>query len=366
VKKFKPLPSQPAPIDTVGIIGWLRANMFSSIGNSIASIIAIAFVITIVPPIIDWGFTSANWAGDSQEDCTKDGACWVFVGAWMQQFIYGAYPESQLWRINISFLLLPTVIIAQYYMPDELRKKVGLLLIFSYPIICAAILDGRLLGLDYVSTDYWGGFALNIFLASSGIVASMPLGILWALGRRSDMSFARSVCVVSIEFFRGVPLLTLLFMGSVMLPLFFPAGTEVNKLVRTFIAIWLFQSAYMAEVIRSGLQAIPQGQYEAADSLGLGYWTKMRLIILPQALKISIPNIVSTFISLFKDTTFVIIIGLFEILTTVQSALTNSNWLGGYWIEGYVFVAGVFWVFCFGMSRISASIEAKLNTSHKS
>ena len=364
--KFKPLPSQPAPIDTVGVIGWLKANMFSSIGNSIASIVAIAFLATIIPPIIDWVFISANWVGESQDDCTKEGACWVFVGAWMQQFIYGSYPQDQLWRINISFLLLPAIILIQYYMPSELRKKLGLLIIFSYPIICAAILDGRLLGLEYVSTDYWGGFALNIFLASAGIIASLPVGILWALGRRSEMSFIRSVCVVSIEFFRGVPLLTLLFMGSVMLPLFFPEGTDVNKLVRTFIAISLFQSAYMAEVIRSGLQAIPQGQYEAADSLGLGYWEKMRLIILPQALKISIPNIVSTFISLFKDTTFVIIIGLFEILTTVQSALTNSNWLGGYWTEGYVFVAAVFWVCCFGMSRISASIERKLNTDHKS
>ena len=365
MKKFKPLPSQPAPKDTVGIIGWLKDNMFSSVGNSFASIVAIAFLVTIIPPIIDWVFIDANWTGESQDDCVKDGACWVFIDAWMQQFIYGPYPEDQLWRINISFILLPIIIVIQYLLPTDLRKKIGFFIILIYPIICAAMLDGRLFGWEYVSTDYWGGFALNIFLASAGIIASLPLGILWALGRRSDMSFLRSVCVVCIEFFRGVPLLTLLFMGSVMLPLFFPEGTEINKLMRTFIAISLFQSAYMAEVVRSGLQAIPEGQYEAADSLGLSYWEKTRLIILPQALKISIPNIVSTFISLFKDTTFVIIIGLFEILTTVQSALTNSNWLGGHWIEGYVFVAAVFWVCCFTMSLISASIERKLNTEHK-
>ncbi len=366
MKKFKPLPSRPAPNDTVGALSWLRVNLFSSVGSSLASIVAIYFLVMIIPPIIDWAFISANWIGESQDDCVKEGACWVFVGAWMQQFIYGTYPEEQIWRINLSFLLLPVVIAIQYYMPTELRKKLGLLIILIYPIICAAILDGRLFGLEHVRTDYWGGFSLNIFLASACIIASLPLGIIWALGRRSDMGFLRSVCVVCIEFFRGVPLLTLLFMGSVMLPLFFPEGTDINKLARTFIAITLFQSAYMAEVVRSGLQAIPEGQYEAADSLGLSYWEKTRLIILPQALKISIPNIVSTFISLFKDTTFLIIIGLFELLTTVQSALTNSNWLGGHWIEGYVFAAAIFWICCFTMSLISASIERKLNTEHRS
>jgi general L-amino acid transport system permease protein len=365
VKEFKPLPSQPAPVDTVGPVAWLKVNMFSSIGNSIASILGIAFLVTLLPPLFDWLFLSANWVGESQEDCTKDGACWVFIGAWMQQFIYGAYPTEEIWRINLCFLLLFAVIISQYLMPSDLRKKLGLWIIILFPVVTVIIVDGRLIGLEYVSTDYWGGFALNVFLAAAGIIASLPLGIVWALGRRSDMGFLRSVCVVCIEFFRGVPLLTLLFMGSVMLPLFFPEGTEVDKLLRTFIAITLFQSAYMAEVIRSGLQAIPQGQYEAADSIGLSYWQKTRLIILPQALKISIPNIVSTFISLFKDTTFVIIIGLFEILTTLQSALTNSNWLGGHAPEGYVFVAAVFWVCCFSMSLISASIERKLNTGHK-
>ncbi len=365
MKEFKPLPSQPAPADIIGPVAWLKENLFSSLGNSIVTLLGIAFVVTIFPPIFDWVFWSADWAGSSQDDCSKEGACWVFIGAWLQQFFYGSYPDEQLWRINLCFFLLPVIITAQYVLPQEVRKKIGIWLIISYPLVCAIVLDGRLLGLTYVGTDEWGGFMLNIFLASAGIVASLPLGIVWALGRRSEMGFIRSVCVVCIEFFRGVPLLALLFMGSVMLPFFFPEGAEVNKLLRTFIAITLFQSAYMAEVVRGGLQAIPQGQYEAADSLGLGYWQKMRLIILPQALKISIPNIVSIFISLFKDTTFVILIGLFEVLTTLQSALTNSFWLGGHAPEGYVFVAAVFWVCCFSMSKMSASLERKLETGHK-
>jgi general L-amino acid transport system permease protein len=365
MKEFIPLPEQPAPVDSTGVIGWLKNNLFPNIHNSIITVIIIALLATVLPDLFDWLFFSADWSGTSQDACTSDGACWVFVSAWMQQFIYGSYPDSELWRINLALIMLALVIAAPYMMAKGLRNKVGIPLFLLFPFICAAFLDGRLFNLQFVSTEFWGGFSLNIFLAAASIIIAFPLSFLWALGRRSNMPFARSVSVVLIEFFRGVPVLALFFMGSVMLPLFFPEGTNVDKLVRVWIVLILFMSGYMAEVFRGGFQAIPSGQYEAADSLGLSYWQKTLLIIFPQVIKVSMPNILATFIMLFKNTTFLLIIGIFEMLSTTQTALSNSNWLGGHAPEGYLFVALVFWCCCFGMSRISANIERNLDTSHK-
>ena len=214
-----------------------------------------------------------------------------------------------------------------------------------------------------VETSKWGGLSLTLILSGVGIVASLPIGIVLALGRRSQMPIVRAACVVFIEFWRGVPLITVLFMSSVMLPLFLPEGTSFDKLLRAMIGIVLFESAYMAEVVRGGLAAIPKGQYEAAKALGLNYWKSMGLIILPQALKLVIPGIVNTFIALFKDTTLVLIIGLFDLLTTVEAGFKDSNWLG-YAVEGYAFAALVYWIFCFGMSRYSQNLERKLQTGH--
>jgi len=365
MREFKPLPAQPAPLDTVGPIRWMKNNLFPSTINSIVTLLIATFLISVLPGVIDWLFISADWTGVSQDECSKEGACWVFVSAWMQQFIYGSYPDSELWRINISVLLLIAVIAAPYRLPTNLRNKVGLPLFLLFPFICLTILDGRLIGLSYVNTDFWGGFSLNVFLASASIIIAFPLSFLWALGRRSDMPFIKSVCVILIEFFRGVPVLALFFMGSVMLPLFFPEGVNIDKLLRVWIVLILFMSGYMAEVFRGGFQAIPEGQYEAADSLGLSYWQKTLLVIFPQVIKVSMPNILATFVMLFKNTTFLLIIGIFEILSTTQTALSNSNWLGGHASEGYIFVAAVFWVCCFSMSMISNSIERKLDTSHK-
>jgi len=366
MKKFIPKEAQPAPVETTGIIGWMRENLFSSIPNSIATILILGFLASFLPGVINWIIIDANWSGSTQADCTNDdGACWVFVSAWMQQFIYGSYTDSEIWRINLGLILLGAVIAAPYFLPKHLRNKLGVPMFLLYPFFCAALLDGRLFGLEFVSTDLWGGFSLNIFLAAASIIIAFPLSFLWALGRRSEMPFIRSVCVLLIEFFRGVPVLALFFMGSVMLPLFFPEGTNIDKLLRVWIVLILFMSGYMAEVFRGGFQAIPQGQYEAADSLGLSYWQKTLLIIFPQVIKVSMPNILATFIMLFKNTTFLLIIGIFEILSTTQTALANSSWLGGHAPEGYLFVALVFWVCCFGMSMISANIERKLDTSHR-
>ena len=365
MREFKPLPDQPAPTNTVGALPWIKENLFASPLNSLATLIIFAFLATVLPPLFDWIFFSANWTGSSQDACTNDGACWVFVSAWSKQFFYGSYPAEELWRVNVCLASLFLIIAASYLLPKSLRNTIAIPLFLGLPFISILILDGSWIGLTPVATDYWGGFSLNVLLAAASIIVAFPLSFLWALGRRSDMPFIRSVSIILIEFFRGVPVLALFFMGSVMLPLFFPEGTNVDKLLRVWIVLTLFMSGYMAEVFRGGFQAVPKGQYEAADSLGLGFWQKTLLIILPQVIKVSMPNILATFVMLFKNTTFLLIIGIFEMLSTAQTALTNSNWLGGHSTEGYLFVGIVFWICCFSMSMISSSIERKLDTSHK-
>jgi len=365
MREFKPSPSLPAPSGTVGVVHWLRENLFSSISNTVTTILIFIALGYLLPPLFDWLFVSADWAGMTQEACDKTGACWVFVKVWLKQFVYGSYPDDQIWRVNLVMLLLAFVVALPNFLPKNNRNKLAIPLLLIYPFIGIAILDGRLVGLEQVATNYWGGFSLNVFLASISIIVAFPLSFLWALGRRSDMPFIRSVCILLIEFFRGVPVLSLFFMGSVMLPLFFPQGINPDKLLRVWIVLTFFMSGYMAEVFRGGFQAIPKGQYEAADSLALSYWQKTLLIILPQVIKISLPNILATFVMLFKNTTFLLIIAIPEVMNTVQSALTSSNWLGGHAAEGYLFVAVVFWCCCFGMSQLSASIEHKLKTDHK-
>jgi general L-amino acid transport system permease protein len=364
MKEFNPLPDKPPPSQSVGPFAWIKNNLFSSLFNTVATVAIILFLVSVLPGLFNWLIFSANWSGASESDCVKDGACWVFVKAWSNQFIYGSYPTDEIWRINLCIVLLILVIAASYKLPKEYRTKIGTLGFLILPFLCMAILDGRLLGLEYVNTDFWGGFSLNILLAAAAIIIAFPLSFLWALGRRSDMAFARSISVILIEFFRGVPVLALFFMGSVMLPLFFPEGTNVDKLIRVWIVLTLFMSGYMAEVFRGGFQAIPQGQYEAADSISLGYWQKTMLIIFPQVIKVSMPNILATFVMLFKNTTFLLIIAIPELLLSVQTALSNSNWLGGHATEGYLFVAIIFWICCFGMSMISSSIEKRLHTGH--
>jgi general L-amino acid transport system permease protein len=365
MQKFIPLPAKPAPIATSGVLVWLRDNLFSSWTNSFFSLVIILLLASFLPGLIDWAFWSANWNGETQDACVKDGACWVFTKAWSQQFFYGSYTDGELWRVNLCILALIATIATSFLLPKSLRNKVSIPLLMALPFLCIIVLDGRLLGLTYVRTDYWGGFSLNVLMAAASIIMAFPLSFLWALGRRSEMPFMRSVCILFIEFFRGVPVLALFFMGSVMLPLFFPEGTNVDKLVRVWIVLMLFMAGYMAEVFRGGFQAIPMGQYEAADSLGLSYWQKTLLILFPQVVKVSMPNILATFVMVFKNTTFLLIIGVFEMLSTTQTALSNSNWLGGHAAEGYLFVGVVFWICCFSMSMLSNSIERKLETGHK-
>nr|WP_220462459.1 amino acid ABC transporter permease [Pseudomonas putida] len=354
----------PPPVKTVGVLAWMRANLFSSWLNTLLTLFAVYLVWLIVPPLVQWAFIDANWVGTTRADCTKEGACWVFVQQRFGQFMYGYYPVELRWRVDLTVWLAVLGAAPLFIRRFPRKAAYGLCFLVLYPILAYLLLHGGSFGLQNVATSQWGGLMLTLVIATVGIVGALPLGILLALGRRSRMPAVKVVCVTFIEFWRGVPLITVLFMSSVMLPLFLPEGMSFDKLLRAMIGVILFQSAYVAEVVRGGLQAIPKGQYEAAAAMGLGYWRSMGLVILPQALKLVIPGIVNTFIALFKDTSLVIIIGLFDLLNSVKQAAADPAWLGMA-TEGYVFAALVFWIFCFGMSRYSMHLERKLDTGHK-
>lgn len=362
-KVFTPSPSLPPPVDSVGAVAWVKQNLFSSPLNVFLTLFSFYILYLLVPPAVEWGIVNATWEGASKADCTAGGACWAFIRVYFEQFMYGLYPETEYWRINFAAILI-VILVGMYTIKAVNKAILTIAIIFVYPVIAYFLFAGGIFGLEVVETSKWGGLFLTVLLGVIGIVASFPLGVLLALGRRSDMPVAKSVCVVFIETIRAVPLITILFMASVMIPLFLPEGLNFNKLLRVLIGITLFSAAYMAEVIRGGLQAIPKGQYEAADAMGLTYWQSMILVILPQALKLVIPGIVNTFIGLFKDTTLVYIVGMFDLLGRIQAANHDANWLGTT-IEGYAFAGFVYWVCCFGMSRYSMSVERKLDTGHK-
>lgn len=351
---------RPAPSNTKGIFHWAKENLFNSIVSSILTIISFYFLYVTIPPLLDWLIFDATWSG-TKEEITKEGARWIFIIEKFDQFIYGFYPEELYWRPNFVLFLFVVYVIA--FKKIDITKF-RIFLVVSYPIITYVLISGGYFGLEYVPTDKWGGLMLTIVVAAVGIIASFPIGIVFALGRMSNMPIIKTISVMYIEFIRGVPLITILFMSSVILPLFFPENMDFDKLLRALIGITLFQAAYIAEVIRGGLQAIPKGQYEAADAMGLTYWQAMGLVILPQALKISIPNLVGSFISLFKDTTLILIIGLFDILAMVTLTNSDPSWLG-FETEGYVFVTIIYWVICFSMSKYARSIENRFNTNHK-
>ncbi len=359
----RPVELSPPRAD-VGVIGWLHQNLFSSPLNTVVTILALYVLYIWLPPAFSWLFLDASWRGETRADCTGDGACWVFVRARLGQFLYGFYPEAERWRVNAAFGLLVVAATPLFFTRFRHKRWIALFLVFVYPVAAWYLFVGGAFGLPVVETRLWGGLMLTLIIAGVGMVASLPFGIVLALGRQSEMPVIRALCVAFIELWRGVPLITVLFMASVMLPLFLPEGVNFDKLLRALIGVTLFQSAYMAEVVRGGLQAIPKGQYEAAAALGLGYWRMMGLVVLPQALKHVIPGIVNTFIALFKDTTLVLIIGLFDLLGIVQAAATDPKWLG-YAVEGYLFAGFGFWVFCFGISRYSQYLERRLQTGHK-
>ncbi|SHN14988.1 amino acid ABC transporter permease [Roseibium suaedae] len=370
-------PRLPAPVATSGFIGWARQNLFSSAGNTILTILGLLLAFFIFEPLIKFALIDAVWTGENRDACLAAegsgqsvGACWAFVKAYFPQFIYGRYPAAEIYRVNIVYAMFAALLIPMAIPSVPFKKLNAILLLVVFPIISYYLLTGLVIGdaviLPIVETPYWGGLLVTLVIAVTGITASLPLGILFALGRRSHMPIVKLVSVIFIEFWRGVPLITVLFMSSVMLPLFLPDGVTFDKLLRVLIGVALFSAAYMAEVVRGGLQAIPKGQYEGAMALGLRFWPMMGLIILPQALKLVIPGIVNTFIGLFKDTTLVMIVGMFDLLGQINTSTTDPNWASPTTgVTGYLFAAMVFFCFCFGMSRYSIFIEKKLHTGHK-
>lgn len=361
-------PRMAPPVTSSGVAGWLKENLFASTRDTVLTILTFLLLLWMVPPIVDWAFLSAVWTGESREDCIVPGAgaCWAFVEAKFGQFIYGRYPVEERWRVDLTGLLLIAGLVPIAIPSLPYKRENALYLLVVFPILGFILLTGQL-GLAPVETALWGGLLVTLVVAIVGIVVSFPLGILLALGRRSEMPIVKMFCIIFIEFWRGVPLITVLFMSSVMLPLFLPEGVTFDKLLRALIGVALFSSAYMAEVIRGGLQAIPKGQYEAANAMALTFWQGTRLVIMPQALKLVIPGIVNTFIGLFKDTSLVLIIGLFDLLGIVQQNMNDPNWISPATpATGFVFAAFVFFIFCFGMSRYSAYMERRLDTGHKS
>ncbi|HEX5998798.1 MAG TPA: amino acid ABC transporter permease [Hyphomicrobiaceae bacterium] len=358
-----PVPGHPAQPASGGRILWLRENLFSSWTNTALTVLALWLIYRLASTVLGWAVLNATWQGQDGSDCTRAGAgaCWPFVYAWFGQFMYGRYPDAERWRVHLTYALalagLVPLMVPQ--VPHKLWSTLYLLVVF--PVLAVILLSGGILGLEHVPTDLWGGLLVTLVISSTGIAAALPLGVVLALGRRSPMPVVRWLSIGFIEVVRGVPLITVLFMASVMLPLFLPEGWTIDKLVRALIMVALFSAAYLAEVIRGGLQAIPRGQFEAADALGLSYQQKMGLIVLPQALKLTIPGIVGTCIGLFKDTSLVLIIGIFDLLGIAQTASATPTWLSPATpMTAYVVAGVIFWVFCFGMSRYSQMLERRL------
>ncbi len=342
--------ARPAPSTTAW--QWARQNLFGSIADTILTVVAAVLFAWFVWNAFDWAILRADWFGESKEACKSGGACWAMITARWQQVVAGYYPEGHLWRVALAMVCLAVAVLP--VVKRDLPAWAALLAPAGV-IASIAVLGGANI-LPSVPTDYWGGIMLNVLVGLTGAIFALPIGILLAFGRRSDLPIIKGFSIGFIEIVRGVPLITLLFMSSVVLPLFLPTGMNLDKLMRALAVVTLFSSAYMAEAVRGGLAAVPKGQREASHALGLGLLQTTGLVVLPQAIRISIPAIVNTFIGLFKDTSLLYVIAILEVTGVIRQALSDFAWLG-LENEGYVFVAFVFWVACFSMSRWSASLE---------
>lgn len=359
---------QPPPAKMSGALGWLRENLLSTPFNIVLTLLIVLLLAWVIPELLKFLVVDAVWTGNDRDACLVSvqhreiGACWPFVWERLPYFIYGSYPIPERWRVDVFFVMLAIGIVWLLWL-DAPQRELGAVYFFVIlPVSSFILLTGwSAIGLRPVDTVLWGGVLVTIVVASVGIVFSLPLGILLALGRRSRMPAVRSLSVIFIEFVRGVPLVTVLFMAGVMLPLFVPESLSPDKLVRALVGIAIFASAYMAEVVRAGLQAIPKGQYEGAMAVGLSYSQMMRLIILPQALKVTVPNIVNTYIGLFKDTTLVFIVGIFDLLRTIEVARIDPKWATPVTsTTGYAVAAIFYLIFCYGMSRYARAMEVRL------
>jgi general L-amino acid transport system permease protein len=346
------------PASRVGILGWIRANLFNGWFNSVLTVLTVLFLGLIVPGLAKWAFLDGVWFSPAGVCRQAAGACWSIVTQNIRFIIFGFYPYEQQWRPLAALLILVGFLL---YSHDRRRwsKRLGYAGIIAL-IAMTLLMRGGVWGLPPVESEKWGGLPLTLLLAIFALTAAYPLGVLLALGRQSRMPVIKILSVVYIEMIRGVPLISLLFMGSIILPLFLPEGVNIDKILRALVAMILFTAAYIAEVVRGGLQAMPRGQYEAAQSIGLNYYLSMRLIILPQALKIVIPPTVSILISAFKDTSLVVIIALFDLLKTTQTVISNPEWMG-YSREAFVFIALLYFLGCFSMANFSRKLERQLS-----
>jgi general L-amino acid transport system permease protein len=347
------------PITSVGVVGWVRSNLFSNVLNSLLTLASVYLLWTIVPPLFNWAFVDSVWFTSSQTCKESAGACWSVISANLRFILFGFYPQELQWRPLLSMILLFGLL---FYSRD--RKHWKRFLGYAWIIGLFAmgfLMRGGLFGMKAVESTQWAGLPLTLLLSVFGLTAAYPLGVVLALGRRSKMPVVKTMSILYIELIRGVPLISLLFMSSIIFPLFLPEGITINKILRAQAAIILFTAAYIAEVVRGGLQGISRGQYEAAEALGLNYYLTMRLIVLPQALKIVIPPSVSILISAFKDTSLVVIIALYDILRTTQTVLSNPEWMG-FSREAYVFLGLLYFLGCFSMSNYSRKLEKELST----
>jgi general L-amino acid transport system permease protein len=362
-----PLPFQSRYRKTAGgrIFVWLRTNLFASVPSSVISVLLIFVLAKALISFLQWGFWNAIWIlpSDQTGPCRAIrgiGACWAVVPEKYRFILFGTYPFDQQWRPALATLIFITLFFVSSRRNWWRRE---LVLVWAGALVLIGLLMwGGIFGLSYVSQDRWGGLPVTLILATFGLAFGFPLGILVALGRRSKLPAIRSICVLYVELIRGVPLISLLFMASVMFPLFMPDGVNIDKLLRAQIAFILYAGAYLAEVIRGGLQAVPRGQHDAADALGLSYWKKNGLIILPQAIRHVIPPLVNTFIAFFKDTSLVLIIGIFDLLTTAKTSIIDPAWQS-FSVEVYVFVGLIYFVFCYAMSRYSRQLEAQARSN---
>jgi len=430
---FKPKPSRPPPLGTAGTLGWLHANLFYSWWSTFFTLVAGYIAASVLIYLYNWGIADAVWQADSRRECLDEsphGACWAGIKVWLGSFLYGRYPASERWRINLTFALLVLWLIPLTLPRVRAKPSIAASAALTFPFLAGFLLAGGergwlmhvmvalgvsafslswlhvamclgrgrslsswfydVTGLDRknerarklavviayvvltagaaqllsslsllpIRTNLWGGLFITFLIAGVGIAVSLPGGILLALTRRSKMPFMRACVIAYIELVRSVPLVTVLFFAVTMMPFFLPRGVELDKLVLVLVAVSLFAAAYMAEVIRGGLQAVPLGQFEAAQSIGLGYWHMMGLVVLPQALRHMIPNIASQYIGLLKDTTIVSIVGLYDFLLMLRASGQNPIWIG-FHIEPFVFGGAVFFLLCFSISRYSKALERR-------
>jgi len=368
-----PAPDVAPPAASMGLASWLRANLFSTPFNTAVTLLLVLLLAWTIPPVVRFLLVDAVWTGTDREACLASpehphvGACWAFVSDRLAYFVYGSYPIAERWRVDLFFAML-VFGTAWLLWLDAPRRGWGAFYFFVIlPVATVVLLYGcPPFGLEIVDTARWGGVLITLLVAWVGIVVSLPLGILLALGRRSQMPLVQFLSVVFIEFVRGVPLITVLFMASVMLPLFVPPAWAPDKLIRALVGVALFSAAYMAEVVRAGLQAIPKGQWEAAAALGLGYWQSLRLVVLPQALRVTIPNILNSYVALFKDTTLVFFVGLFDFLRTIEISRADPKWATPVTsATGYAFAALIYFLCCYSMSRYATSLDRRLDAGER-